>query len=112
VWFALEFDAVARAARSVVVDPPVDRHSIPLLTLDDVAARLAVSYWSARNFVLTGKLPAIRLPHEQRRRTRTFREGRHAGATQTYEYRGGWRVTEADLQKFIDGLPKAEVLSK
>ncbi len=39
---------------------PVDQES-SLLTLRDAAALLAVSYWTIRGWIETGKLPAIRL---------------------------------------------------
>jgi len=37
-----------------------------LLFLDEVAARLRVSYWSAREWVVTGKLRSVRLAGRRR----------------------------------------------
>ena len=71
----------------------------PLHTLDEVAERLRCSYWTARNYVLTGQLPAVRLPAPPRRRT--FTKGRQKGQTQIIKA-GRVLVAADDLEKFIE----------
>lgn len=38
------------------------KSSAPLLTIKDVAALTQVSYWTARGWIESGKLPVLRLP--------------------------------------------------
>lgn len=41
------------------------RQSSALLTLEDLAAECRVSYWTARAWVESGKLPSLRLPGDR-----------------------------------------------
>lgn len=64
-----------------------------LLNLHQAAVYLGVSYWSTRDFVLTGRIPTVRMPGL------TPREGARRKATLRRVL-----IDRADLDRFIDAL--------
>lgn len=60
------------------------RAYVRLVTLHEVAERLSLSYWSARDLVLRGHLASVRLPGKSGKDLRRI------------------LVAESDLQAFID----------
>lgn len=55
----ISIDIFGTEAFQVRDDPPPVR----LLSLDETAAYLGVSYWTVRDLVQAGRLPTVRLPH-------------------------------------------------
>jgi Helix-turn-helix domain len=54
--------SAARSSSSTIEPSAPLAPSIQLITLDEVAARLQLSYWGSRDLVARGHLPAVRLP--------------------------------------------------
>jgi predicted site-specific integrase-resolvase len=48
--------------------PHQDSHPVQLLSLRAVAGALGISYWTARELVVSGALPAVRLPSVRSKR--------------------------------------------